>query len=283
MSTFRERLREVQKCKNSLVCVGLDSGRDRIPDSVFAEYPGNVALAVFEFNRRIIDSTNDIASVYKPNFAFYEAYGSDGLRALRLTLDYLSQLDSCLSLLDVKRGDIFSTGEAYAKAAFEVWRANAVTVNSWMGKDAVDPFLAYQDKGKGVFTLGETSNPSASDFQTLTFQVRGTPTLAEYAVCKAAEWGGDGVVVGATIPVEHMRRLREAAPDLVWLMPGVGAQGGDVDTALKYGYTRDGVGPVVNSSRGIIYHPWHSNPGLDYAEGAREAALELRSLCQGSS
>jgi uridine monophosphate synthetase len=213
---------------------------------------------LFGFNRRIIDVTRDLVCAYKPNFAFYESAGPAGLDALRRTVDYIHSRASVPLILDAKRNDIGSTAAAYARAAFEVWGADALTINPYLGGDSVAPFTSYADRG--VFLLCHTSNPGATDLQTLPCPSR---PLYELVAEKAADWG-TGLVVGATYP-EALARVRRLAPDAWILLPGVGAQGGDLEAALAAGRRGDGLGVVVNSSRGIIY-----------AADPRQAAMDLR-------
>jgi uridine monophosphate synthetase len=201
---------------------------------------------LFSFNRRIIDATKELICAYKPNFAFYESAGPEGLEALRRTVAYIHEATDVPVILDAKRGDIGSTATAYAHAAFEVWGADALTVNPYLGRDSVAPFTGYADRG--VFLLCHTSNPGATDLQTLPCPSR---PLYEAVAAKAAAWG-TGLVVGATYP-EALARVRAHAPDAWILLPGVGAQGGDLSAALAAGLRADGLGVVVNSSRGIIY------------------------------
>jgi uridine monophosphate synthetase len=210
------------------------------------------------FNRRVIDRTRDLVCAYKPNFAFYEAAGPEGLEALRRTIAYIHETSSVPVILDAKRGDIGSTAQAYAYAAFEVWGADALTVNPYLGADSVAPFTAYS--GRGVFLLCHTSNPGATDLQTLPSPDR---PLYEIVARKAAAWN-TGLVVGATYP-QALGRIRALAPGAWILLPGVGPQGGDLEAALAAGLREDGLGVVVNASRGVIY-----------AEDPRQAALDLR-------
>jgi uridine monophosphate synthetase len=213
---------------------------------------------LFSFNRRIVDATHDLVCAYKPNFAFYESAGPKGLESLRRTVEYVHDTASVPVILDAKRGDIGSTAEAYARAAYETWGADALTVNPYLGGDSVAPFTAYADRG--VFLLCHTSNPGATDLQTLPSPSR---PLYEVVAAKAATWG-TGMVVGATYP-EALARVRALAPQAWILLPGIGAQGGDAQAALAAGLRQDGLGVVVNSSRGIIY-----------AASPRQAALDLR-------
>ena len=249
---FWQKLEQSICRRNSLLCVGLDPLPGRIP----ARY-----ASVSEFNKAIIDATADVACIYKPNIAFYEALGVEGMQALRETCDYIPS--DIPILLDAKRNDIDATAAAYAKAAFEVWRADAVTVTPYLGRDGVDPFLAYDDRG--IFLLCKTSNASAGDLQDWT-QV-GEP-LYRHVARLAATWAEGtevGLVIGATYP-EAIAEIREESPATWFLIPGVGAQGGDLESALHAGLRDDGMGILVNSSRGILY-----------AEDPRAAALALRS------
>lgn len=245
---FYQELAEAARRNDSLLCVGLDPRPERL-------VPGD---DLFSFNRRIIDATRDLVCAYKPNFAFYESAGPEGMEALRRTVGYIHETTDVPVILDAKRGDIGSTAAAYARAAYEVWGAGALTVNPYLGSDSVTPFTAYADRG--VFLLCHTSNPGATDLQTLPCPSR---PLYEAVAVKAAAWG-TGLVVGATYP-EALARVRSLAPDSWILLPGVGAQGGDLEAALAAGLRADGLGVVVNSSRGIIY-----------ASDPRQAALDLR-------
>jgi len=245
---FYHWLAETAKRNNSLLCVGLDTRPERLASGEDQ----------FDFNRRIVDATKDLVCVYKPNIAFYEAAGPDGLRALQHTVAYIHETANVPVLLDAKRNDIGSTAEAYARAVFEVWGADALTVNPYLGGDSVAPFTAYADRG--AFLLCHTSNPGATDLQTLPCPSR---PLYETVAQKAADWGV-GLVVGATYP-EALARVRVLAPEAWFLLPGIGAQGGDVEAALAAGLRADGLGVIVNSSRGIIY-----------ADDPRQAALDLR-------
>lgn len=253
--TFFESLERTALRNNSLVCVGLDPRPERIPEQ-FRGRPD----PIFAFNCHIIDETRDLVCAYKPNYAFYEALGLAGLAALRRTVDYIG--DDVPVILDVKRGDIGSTGEAYAWAAFETWGVGAATVNPYMGRDSVEPFAAYEDRG--VFILCHTSNPGATDLQTL--DCAGQPLYLHVAHLAAElnRAGNIGLVVGATYP-ERLRAVREIMPDGWVLLPGVGAQGGDLEACLDAGLRSDGLGLIVNSSRGIIF-----------ADDPRAAAMELR-------
>jgi uridine monophosphate synthetase len=232
---FFEWLESASRCHDSLVCVGLDPQPEMLA-------PGD---DLFRFNRRIVDATHDLVCAFKPNSAFYEAAGLEGMEALRRTIEYVHTTADVPVILDAKRGDIGSVAAAYARAAFEVWGADAVTVNPYLGGDSVAQFLAHT--GRGVFLLCHTSNPGATDLQVLPSPSR---PLYEVVAEKAAAWG-TGLVVGATYP-EALARVRAIVANAWILLPGVGAQGGDTQAALAAGLRQDGLGLVVNSSRGII-------------------------------
>jgi uridine monophosphate synthetase len=253
--TFAEKLTQAIVRNDSLLCVGLDPRPDRFPAQAMAQPD-----PVFAFNKTIIDATSDLICAYKPNFAFYEAQGLEGLAALRHTIEYIHTVADVPVILDAKRGDIGSTAEAYAKAAFEVWGADAVTVNPYLGRDAVQPFISYADRG--VFLLCHTSNPGATDLQTL--DCGGRP-LYQVVAEQAVRWGANvGLVMGATYP-QALRAVREMAPQMWILLPGVGTQRGDLEAALAAGLDEQGSGVIVSASRSIIY-----------AEDPRAAAQELR-------
>ncbi|MBI4759495.1 MAG: orotidine-5'-phosphate decarboxylase [Chloroflexi bacterium] len=262
MTSFLEKLEFAVAQSRSLLCIGLDPDPTRVPERFLGDPD-----PVFAFNRSIIDATADLVCAYKPNIAFYEALGIDGLQALKKTIDYVPQ--GLPVILDAKRGDIGSTAQAYARAAFEYWRADAVTVNPFLGYDAVEPFLSYADRG--ILLLCRTSNPGASDFQGLP-----CPDRPLYLVIaeKALEWntaGNVGLVMGATYPRE-LALVREIAPDLWFLVPGVGSQGGDLRAALRAGLDARGAGLMVNVSRQVIYT---ADP-RSAAQGLRDALNGLR-------
>ncbi len=242
-ASFAEQLRRIIERNDSLLCVGLDPDPARFPQSLLAEPD-----PTFSFNKAIIDATCDLVCAYKPNLAFYEAQGLAGLQALKRTIDYVPP--EIPVILDAKRGDIGSTAVAYARAAFDVWGADAITVNPYLGHDAVRPFTDYRDRG--IFILCHTSNPGAEDFQTL---LSGGQPLYRIVVERALEWneaGNIGLVVGATYP-EALSAVREMAPNMWFLLPGIGAQGGDLEKALAAGLDGRGQGVIVSASRSIIY------------------------------
>ncbi len=255
---FYQRLDEAARRNDSLLCVGLDPRPEQLA-------PGD---DLYSFNRRVIEATRDLVCCYKPNFAFYESAGPEGLEALRRTVAYVHQEADLPVILDAKRGDIGSTAQAYAHAAYEVWGADALTVNPYLGQDSVTPFTDYAEKG--VFLLCHTSNPGATDLQTLPCPSR---PLYEVVAEKANAWGA-GLVVGATYP-EALARVRALSPGAWILLPGVGAQGGDLVGALAAGLREDGLGVVVNSSRGIIYAPDPRQAALDLREQINNARAGL--------
>ena len=256
---FFEDLSDRIAAVDSVVSVGLDPDPDRLPSFLGGDLPR------WEFNRRIVDATHEHAACYKPNAAFYE--DPDGWRALEETVAY-AHGKGVPVLLDAKRGDIGNTARQYARLLDTV---DAITVNPYMGEDTLRPFLAREDRG--VFVLCRTSNPGGADFQNL---VVGNGTrLYEYVAQRCAEWnenGNVGLVVGATAP-EELVAVRERV-DLPFLVPGVGAQGGDAEAAVEYGLA-DGVG-LVNSSRGIIFAGEGADDEEAYVRAAGEAAKRLK-------
>ena len=257
--SFFDRLDERIERADSVVSVGLDPDLDRLPETV-----KDADLPRWAFNRRIIDATHEHAACYKPNAAFYE--DSDGWRALRETIAYAHGKDVPV-LLDAKRADIGNTARKYAEILDEV---DAITVNPYLGRDSLEPFLSRADKG--VFVLCRTSNPGGEDLQNLELD-SGEP-LYERVAALADLWnehGNVGLVVGATAP-EELEEVRDIVPDIPFLVPGVGAQGGDEEAAIEYGLA-DGVG-LVNSSRGIIFAG--EDASGDYFKAAGESAKRLK-------
>jgi orotidine-5'-phosphate decarboxylase len=259
---FCERLELARTAANSLVCVGLDPDFDKLPADLRDD-----PQPLFAFNRRIVDATLESAAAYKPQIAFYSALGREN--ELKASIDYIrARAPAALVILDAKRNDIGNTAAAYAREAFERYGADAVTVNPYMGEDSVLPFLARPDRG--AILLCRTSNPGARDFQDLL--VDGEPLYKRVAERAAARWNEHRnlmLVVGATYP-EEMADLRRAHPALWFLVPGIGAQGGDLDSTLAAGLNAAGTGLLINSSRGIIY------AGGGESGAIREAAATLR-------
>lgn len=248
--------------KKSFLCVGLDTEWSKIPAHLLeTEDP------VFEFNKAIIDATRDLCVAYKPNLAFYEALGVRGWSSLQKTIDYIGQ--EHFTIADAKRGDIGNTSRLYAQTFFETYSFDSVTVAPYMGADSVQPFLDFSNKW--VILLALTSNEGSNDFQ-FEQQEESMP-LYEKVMRKAMSWGCPEnlmFVVGATHP-EKFADIRRIAPAHFLLVPGVGAQGGDLATLCRYGLTED-IGLLVNASRGIIY----AGNGLDFAEKARVAAQDIQ-------
>ena len=258
----RQELFSRIKQRQSFLCVGLDPDPHRLPD-----FLGDGPSAVFRFNKAIIDATRDLCVAYKPNTAFYEAMGPAGWEVLKATIAYIG--DDHLVIADAKRGDIGNTSQRYAQAFFGEMGAHALTVAPYMGEDSVRPFLGFADKW--IILLALTSNTGSEDFQ-LTPQEDEAPLYAK-VMTKAMSWAGPDelmFVCGATHP-EKFRELRQLAPDYFFLVPGVGAQGGDLQAVARFGMN-DHCGLLVNSSRGIIY----AGRGEDFAEKARAAAQDLQ-------
>jgi len=254
---FVSRLLNASRRNCSLLCVGLDPDPARLP-----------VKDVFEFNKAIIDETSDLVCCYKPNLAFYEAMGIRGLQALRKTVDYIPRDIPVIG--DAKRGDIGNTAAAYARALFDYYKFDAATVNPYLGYDSIKPFLDYRNKG--VFILCRTSNSSASDFQDLVdnFGMKFYQSVA----LRAGDWnrgGNVGLVVGATYP-DELKEIRKLCPDMPLLIPGIGAQGGDLELSVRYGVNAAGEKAIIMAARQVIY----ASAGPSFARAARKAARELR-------
>lgn len=266
---FLDRVQAAMEKNNSLLCVGLDPSPERFPASI-----RTMEKPVFAFNKAIIDATADLVCCYKPQAAYYHACGAED--QLAMTIDYIrTQYPAIPVILDSKRGDIGSTASQYAIEAFERYQADAVTVNPYMGIDTIEPFSSYANKGTVV--LCRTSNPGAAAIQNLSVQQANGESAMLYEViarmCQE-QWNENNnilLVVGATNPAE-LKRIREITGDMTFLVPGLGAQGGDVEATVNNGLNSEGKGIIVNSSRGIIY----ASGGDDFAQAARNAAIELR-------
>jgi orotidine-5'-phosphate decarboxylase len=243
---FQDKLDKVVAKNNSLVCVGLDQGE-------------------FKFNKKIIDQTHDLVCAYKPNFAFYEARGESGWRDLRLTVEYLQKkYPGIITIADAKRADIGNTNQGYVKAIFDELGFDAVTINPYFGREALQPFLDRQDKG--VIILCKTSNPGSREFQDGLWQ-----KVAEHV---AKDWNVNKnclLVVGATYP-EELKQVRQIVGEMTLLVPGIGAQGGDVAKTVTAGLNSKKSGLIINSSRGIIFSP---NPRLE-AQKLRDTINQCR-------
>jgi len=258
--TYQDLFDQIKK-KKSFLCVGLDTDITKIP-----EYIKRLDDPIFEFNKRIIDATHDICIAYKPNLAFYEALGPEGLISLQKTVNYIPK--DIFIIADAKRGDIGNTSQLYAKTFFEYYSFDALTVNPYMGNDSVIPFLKFDNKW--VILLALTSNIGGADFQLLK-----NPQLELYkqVIIKSKTWAGHDrlmYVVGAT-KAEYLKEIREIIPEHFLLIPGIGAQGGDIESVVKFGINQ-AVGLIVNSSRKIIYAS--RDKGFEIA--ARKNAMDLR-------
>ncbi len=270
--TTAHLISEIRK-KKSFLCVGLDVDLEKIPAFLLKEED-----PIFSFNKAIIDATHQYAVAFKPNTAFYEAYGIKGWKSLEKTIAYLNKnYPEIFTIADAKRGDIGNTSSRYAKAFFEDLGFDSVTVAPYMGKDSVEPFLAFKDKHTILLAL--TSNEGAFDFQTKIIEGE---ELYKQVLKTASKWKNSEnlmYVVGAT-KAEFLADVRKYVPDSFLLVPGVGAQGGNLQDVCKYGMTED-IGLLVNSSRGIIY----ASSENDYAEAAAKAAkkiqLEMNAIIDG--
>jgi orotidine-5'-phosphate decarboxylase len=258
--TFLAKLANAVRENDSLLCVGLDPDPSLMPIA-------NVA----DFNKAIIEATADLVCCYKPNIAFYEALGPEGMEALTATMRNIP--DEIPVIIDAKRGDIGNTAAAYARAVFDELGADAMTVNPWGGKDAVEPFLDYADRG--ILVWCRSSNPSAGDFQDLEVEYEGErmPVWQTVAL-KCREWnthGNIGIVIGATYP-EQLKKARSLVGDMPILVPGIGAQEGSLRASVEAGVTPDGTGAIISASRAILY----ASRASDYPMAARAAATSLR-------
>lgn len=265
---FMNALADAWRTRDSLLCVGLDPDTARIPAHL-REQPD----AILRFCREIVDATAELVCCFKPQIAYFAAHrAEDQLEALIAHIHAAHPATPVI--LDAKRGDIGSTAEQYAVEAFERFKADAITVNPYMGRDSVDPYLAWPDKG--VILLCRTSNPGGSDLQFLEVDTpHGRMKLYEHVARTVAEdWnasGNFGLVVGATFPAE-IARVRELTGDMPLLVPGIGAQGGDIAATLTAGRTANGTGLMINSSRAVLY----AGKGEDFADAARQVALDTR-------
>ncbi len=261
---FKQKLTAISHNNNSLVCIGLDVDKEKMPKFLFesSKHP------YLEFNKSIIDSTKDLVCAYKLNMAFYEVLGTEGFELLKKTIKHIPK--DVVVILDGKRNDIGNTARKYAQTLFETLSADAITVNPYLGKDGVAPFLEYKDKCS--FILCRTSNASAGDFQDLAVS---ETLLYQIVAKKIKEWNENdncGAVVGATYP-EELKTIRSILGDEIpILIPGIGKQGGDVEKTIKNGTNSKGKMAVINSSRGIIF----AGDDEDFATVSREKAISLR-------
>ncbi len=259
-----QQLEQQIQSKRSFLCIGLDVDLNKIPKQLL-----NTEDPIFEFNKAIIDATHDLCVSYKPNTAFYEAYGIKGWQSLEKTINYVNEkYPEIFTIADAKRGDIGNTSSMYAKAFFEDLNFDSVTVAPYMGKDSVEPFLAFENKHTIMLAL--TSNEGAFDFQTKSVEGK---ELYKTVLETSKAWKNSEnlmYVVGAT-KAEYFTEIRKIVPNSFLLVPGVGAQGGSLSEVCKYGMSEN-VGLLINSSRGIIY----ASNGADFAEKARAEAFKLQ-------
>ncbi len=261
-----EKLNSITEKNNSLLCIGLDSDVNKIPKHL----RGDGENSIFEFNRAIIDATHDLVCAYKPNTAFYEASGVDGIWQLRQTMMYLrQQYPDIYIILDAKRADIGSTNNGYVRFAFDFMGADAVTLHPYLGSEALKPFLDREDKTSII--LCRTSNPGSGEFQDLKIDGK---ELYKHVAEKVTSWNTKNnlmMVVGATYP-DEIAEVRKIAGDMTLLVPGIGAQGGDVEKTVKAGLNSKKAGLIISASRSVIF----ASEGVDFAEKARSEAMKLR-------
>lgn len=256
--------------KSSFLCVGLDTDYNKIPKGLLnTEYP------IFEFNKRIVDATEDLVVAYKPNIAFYESLGAAGWMSLEMTVNYIRKnYPEVFLIADAKRGDIGNTSDMYARAFFTNLDFDAITLSPYMGRDSISPFLSYPDKWSVV--LGLTSNEGAQDFQQL--ELSNKKLLHEEVIRTTAHWGTKDntmFVVGAT-KADQLAGIRKIIPDHFLLIPGIGAQGGSLEEVVKHGMNEH-CGLLVNASRSIIY----ADVTNKFEIGARQAAIDMRDQMEG--
>lgn len=264
--TFQQKLEAIVAKNNSLLCVGLDPVLEKLPKHIQKKtYP------FFEFNKEIIDATHGLVCCYKPNAAFYEALGEKGIGELKKTCDYLREnYPEIPTLLDFKRGDIGNTNKAYAQFAFDYLGVDAVTVQPYLGQEALFEYLDRKDKG--IFVLCKTSNPGSGEIQNLLVDDKPLyQVIAERAAKQWNKFGNCMLVVGATYPQE-LQQVRDLVGNMALLVPGLGAQGGEVESMMAAGLNSEKSGMIINSSRDILY----ASSEKDFAQKAREKAQELR-------
>lgn len=267
-------INQIKKCwqdKKSFVCVGLDSDLSKIPPVLNPQV--DPEKAILTFNQEIIDATQDLVCAYKPNLAFYSAHGEMGVRILKKTIDYIkAKYPDVPVILDAKKGDIGNTNLGYISEAFDLYQADAITVHPYLGQESLQSFLDRKDKG--IIILVKTSNDGAKDFQNLLISDTQKPLYLHIAAQVAQKWNTNNncaLVVGATYP-DELKKVREVVGDIPILIPGIGAQGGEVEATIKAGKDSHKQGIIVNSSRGIIF----ASNGVDFAKIAREKTIQLK-------
>ena len=255
--------------QDKFLCIGLDTDYEKIPKCIKSS---SIKKTLIDFNREIIDATADVVLAYKPNIAFYEEHGPVGLEALQETIAYIKKYaPEVLDILDAKRADIGNTNRGYVKMAFETYGVDAITVHPYLGREAMQPFLDYKDKG--IIVLCRTSNKGAGEFQDLWLANQAKMVYQIVAKQVAGKWNENGnclLVVGATYP-EELKDVRNIVGDMPILIPGIGKQGGDLEKTVAAGMDSKGQGMIINSSRGIIF----ASDGPDFAKRAREEAIKL--------
>ena len=274
-NTFTQQLQSSWASQGSMLCIGLDPDPKRLPPSLQGKPEG-----IFEFCREIADATADLACSFKPQFAYFASQGAEA-QLEKLIVHLKHKYPKIPVILDSKRGDIGSTAEHYAMEAFERYGADAVTVSPYMGFDSVEPYLRHA--GKGVIILCRTSNPGGSDLQFLNVAPGGEPLYLHVAKLAAQKWNSSGqisLVVGATFP-EEIAKVRAVVGEMPLLIPGIGAQGGDIDATVKAGSiaNKPGMGMMINSSRAILY----ASSGSDFAEAARKVAQSTRDALRSAA
>lgn len=263
---FTTKLDQAWATSNSLLCVGLDPDLAKLPQKF-----KDSTDPLFEFNKAIIDATADVVCAFKPNSAFYEAFGPDGIRQLKQTIDYIKQNHPQLvTILDAKRADIGNTNNGYVSFIYDYLGVDSVTLHPYLGHEALRPFLDRQDKG--AIILCRTSNPGASEFQDLNINNR--PLYEHVAETVAKAWNDNQnclLVVGATYP-EEMKTIRKLVGEMSFLVPGIGAQGGDIAAVMEVGTDSNHRGMMISASRSVLY----ASNGEDFAEAARAEAMKTR-------
>lgn len=274
-NTFNQQLQSAWASQGSMLCVGFDPDPKRLPPSLQGKPEG-----IFEFCREIADATADLVCAFKPQFAYFASQRAEA-QLEKLIKHLKEKYPQIPVILDSKRGDIGSTADHYAMEVFDRYGADAVTVSPYMGFDTIEPYLRHQ--GKGVIVLCRTSNPGGSDLQFLNVSPDGQPLYLHVAKLAAQKWnasGQIGLVVGATFP-EEIAKVRAIVGDMPLLIPGIGAQGGDIDATVKAGAipNKPGTGMVINSSRAILY----ASSGSDFAQAARTVALTTRDALRAAA
>ena len=274
-NTFTQQLQSAWASQGSMLCVGFDPDPKRLPLSLQGKPEG-----IFEFCREIADATADVVCSFKPQFAYFASQRAEA-QLEKLIAHLKDKYPHIPVILDSKRGDIGSTADHYALEAFERYGADAVTVNPYMGFDTIEPYLKHA--GKGVIVLCRTSNPGGSDLQFLNVSPNGEPLYLHIAKLAAEKWNHSGqisLVVGATFP-EEIAKVREIVGEMPLLIPGIGAQGGDIDATVKAGsiFNKPGTGMMINSSRAILY----ASSGNDFAEAARAVAITTRDALRAAA